>query len=214
LRNSGVIYHGVPDPGNTGVIPVTKPINFAYIGRLVVEKGLTILIGAASKLKREGRQFRLRLIGDGPERPYLERLCTESGLAGVVTFTGFAEGPRLKAVTCDVNVMVAPSICEETAGLAAIEQMVKGRAVIVADIGGLAEVVDGAGVKFAAGDVAALTEKMRDIIEDPDCVARLGVKARERALTMFGHHRMIAQHLELYDQILTARNQPVKEFGC
>jgi glycogen(starch) synthase len=214
LRNSSVVYHGVPDPGEGGATPATETINFGYIGRLVAEKGLPILISAASRLKREGCQFRLRLVGDGPERPYLEQLCAESGLDGVVTFTGFAEGPRLEAVTSDVNVTVVPSICEETAGLSAIEQMVRARPVIAADIGGLAEVVDGAGVMFAAGDAEALGDKMRDVIQHPDCVARLGAKARDRALTMFGHDRMVAQHLQLYEQILTAGNQLSKGSGC
>ncbi len=48
------------------------PPNFAYVGRLVPEKGLDVLLRAAALLKNEGHRFQVLLIGDGPERANLE----------------------------------------------------------------------------------------------------------------------------------------------
>ena len=54
-----------------------------------------------------------------------------------------------------------PSIWEETAGLAAIEQMLRGRLVIASDIGGLGEMVGDAAIKFPAGDAPTLADQMK-----------------------------------------------------
>src|SRR5207244_12278931 len=123
---------------------------FACVGRLVIEKGLPLLLKAVGRLKNEEYKFSLKIVGDRPERAQLECLASALGLCDTVVFTGTLTGNALQETLRGISALVMPSICEETAGLAAIEQMIRGRLVIVSDIGGLGEVVDGAGVKFAA----------------------------------------------------------------
>ena len=91
-----------------------------------------------------------------------------------------------------------PSVWEETAGLAAIEQMMRGRLVIVSDIGGLGEVVADAGLKFPAGDAARLANQMKKVIEGSGGVAALGKLAQDRAQSLFRADRMAADHIAVY----------------
>lgn len=208
LPRTHVIYYGVPDPFTvssdrftTGWPEGSNVPQFAYVGRLVSEKGALVLVQAAHRVREQGYDFHLKLVGDGPERGRLEAAVAASGLQQLVTFTGFLGGKQLEQALSDVAVVVMPSICEETAGLAAIEQMFRGKLVIAAEIGGLAEVVGSAGLKFPAGDAEALANCMRQVLDKPDIVSECGRRARKRALDCFGLDRMLDQHLALYTQV-------------
>jgi glycosyltransferase involved in cell wall biosynthesis len=219
LRNSLVIYYGIPDTAQQIESPTHKhtpshPLCIAYVGRLVSEKGLDALVDAAAMLKRDRLDFRLKFIGDGPEREHLEGRAAEQLLDGQVVFTGFVTGEELRRAVEDVAVMVMPSRWEETAGLSAIEQMMRGRLVICADIGGLGEVVDGAGLKFPCGDSSSLAAFLRQVVANPQVVEQFGKKARARALQLFAVDRMIREHLDLYRGMLgeLRRRGPEPEF--
>ncbi len=80
LPRSEVIYYGIPDQwavadavGQTQpVSSVHCPVTFGYVGRLVPEKGLHLLVEAAGRLQKTGCDFRIKFIGDGPERSRLQ----------------------------------------------------------------------------------------------------------------------------------------------
>ena len=110
------------------------PLCFAYVGRLVSLKGLPLILEAAKKLKIEGYNFRVKFVGDGPERRELESLAEKFGLLKYVQFTGFITGPAFQIAMKDVAAVLMPSVWEETAGLAAIEQMMRGKLVIAFSI--------------------------------------------------------------------------------
>lgn len=208
LPRSQVIYYGIPDPfccahsSSKAAAPLDSPLTFGYIGRLVSEKGLPVLLEAARHLKEKGYAFRLQFIGDGPERRRLEELTEQYGLRDCVVFTGFLTGIDLERAVSEVAAVIMPSVWEETAGLAAIEQMMRGRLVIASDIGGLGEVVNDAGLKFLPEDVDGLLACLVQVLENPELVVELGRKARQRALSLFRQERMVDEHLEVYREIL------------
>jgi glycogen synthase len=205
LGNMPVIYHGIPV--TRPELQSKGPVCFAYIGRMVAEKGLPVLISAAKRLHDEGREFRVIMIGDGPERSHLESICDAAGLRGRVTFTGWLTAERLEEATRDIGVAVIPSICEETAGLAAIEQMMRGRAVLASDIGGLREIVDDVGMRFAPGNAEQLASCMRYLIQHPALARQLGEQARLRAEARFHEGRMVGEHRAVYDLARHARER-------
>jgi len=207
LPHSLVIYHGTAlappaEHCSSAANQDDSPPCFAYVGRFVSEKGLPVLIDAAARLKREGISFRLKFIGEGPERTSLESAVRANGLQDRTVFTGMLGPEALRRETADVKAVVMPSIWEETAGMAAIEQMSRGRPVVASDIGGLGEVVNGAGLKFPPGNASALAECLRRIIEDPELSDRLGQEGSKRALGKFGLERKIDEHLRLCGSLL------------
>lgn len=207
LPRSSVVYHGIEDPlegrrPNDTVSFSDGKICFAYVGRLVSEKGIPVLLEASRLLSEEGHSFEVRLIGDGPERSNVEAIIARDRLESCVQITGFLTGAAFAEALRDVRVVVMPSIWEETAGLAAIEQMMRGRLVIASDIGGLGEVLGDTGVKCPPGDPAALARAMRDVLRQPTLIDSLGKTARERALQLFVRGRMIAEHAQLYRKVV------------
>jgi glycosyltransferase involved in cell wall biosynthesis len=199
LRRTTVVYYGIEDPlpSRSASVPSQK-LCIAYVGRLVPEKGITVLLEAAKTLQTEGHDFEIRIIGDGSERSNLEDIIQREKLEAITSITGFLTGDDLANALQDVNVVVMPSVWEETAGLAAIEQMMRGRMVIAAYIGGLAEVVGDTGLKFAPGNASSLADCLRTVIENPALIGWYGEKARSRALQFFPRSKMLTEHAQIY----------------
>ena len=98
LPRSRTVYYGVPDLRGEAISPLpasSAPVCFGFVGRLVEEKGLTVLLDAASRIRKRGFDFRLKFIGDGPERARLEALVLQNGLRSQVIFTGSLNGEAL-----------------------------------------------------------------------------------------------------------------------
>jgi glycosyltransferase involved in cell wall biosynthesis len=206
LPKSQLIYTGILSKSLDAQFPSAahpngSPIVFAYLGRLVSLKGLTLILQAAQRLQSECYNFRVKFIGDGPDSSQLKSLAEKLGVAQRVEFAGFLSGAALDAAMNEIDVVLMPSIWEETAGLSAIEQMMRGRLVIASDIGGLGEVVGDAGLRFPPGDAQALAACMKNVLDHPDVIARLGAAARQRALQLFTEQRMVSQYLELYQRV-------------
>jgi glycosyltransferase involved in cell wall biosynthesis len=209
LPKTRVIPHGVPDYSAGERFPSagnnTETPYFAYVGRLVTEKGLPVLLHACSILCGKGAAFRLKIVGDGTERGPLERLAGELGLGPRVEFVGSMPVADIPAVVRDALAVIMPSICEDVAPLVAYEQLMQGNLVIGSDIGGLGELVEGVGLKFPPGDSEALAGCMLRVLEDPNLAAELRRRAYRRAHESFTLGHMVASHLGVYQE-LTAAN--------
>ncbi len=176
-------------------------ICFSYVGRLVTEKGVATLLDAARLLKARNLRFRILIIGDGPERGRLQTLASNASLNDEVLFTGFRTGNRLQELLTEVSAVVVPSIWEDAAPLSPLEQMMQSRLIIGSDIGGLAEQIDDAGLKFEAGNAAALADQIQKVIENPHSIVDFGWRARERALRLYSLDRMVQEYRALVQQV-------------
>jgi glycosyltransferase involved in cell wall biosynthesis len=121
--------------------------------------------------------------------------------------TGYLLDQALSNALHDAAVVVIPTIMEETAGLAVMEQLDRGKPVIVSDIGGLAEVAGDAGLKFPPGNAAALAACLRRLIDDPGLVHELGTRAKNRAAAVFSLDRMIDEHYRLFEKLTSAHKR-------
>jgi glycosyltransferase involved in cell wall biosynthesis len=206
LPRTQVVYYGIADPLKSSEQDSGQKSDgdlcFAYVGRFVWEKGVVVLLRAVALLQKEDRRFQIRLIGDGEQRPELEEFIQRENLRDRVTITGYLRGQQLAQELKAVDVVVMPSLCEETAGLSAIEQMMRGRLVIASAIGGLREIVSDSGLTFPAGDAAALADRMGTVLENPAQFRELSQKARKRSLELFQIGRMIEEHADIYRSIV------------
>lgn len=202
LPNTEIVYHGVPDRKAAGDAPPAspdgKPIAFAYVGRLVLEKGVAVLLRAAGLLRKRQLLFRLLIIGDGPVRNELREMASRLDLDSCVEFLGLASAEAIPALLSSVAAIVIPSVWEDVAPLVAAEQLMLGSLIIASDIGGLGEIVNGWGLKFPAGDAEALASCMENVITDYEALRELRKRARARAMQMHTEERMLEGHARLY----------------
>lgn len=202
LPRTEVIFHGIISPRNdcddASRHNNVDSVCFAYVGRLVIEKGVPVLLRAASHVEKQGFNFRLKIVGDGPERQNLEALSERLGLGRRTEFMGALPAEAAADSIGDATAIIVPSVWEETAGLVAMEQMIRGRLVIASDVGGLGELVGNAGLKFPAGDADALALCMKSVLEKPGIAATCGKAAQIRALELFGADRMVVAHARMY----------------
>jgi glycogen(starch) synthase len=132
--------------------------DFAFIGRLVSQKGCDSLIEACSKLTKP---FTLNIIGDGPEKPYLKSLVQRYNLSHQITFLGELRSPWLAMILNQHKTLVIPSIGEEGFGIVVLEGMACGCNIISSNAGGLTEAVNNFGKLYQMGETEQLTKLMQ-----------------------------------------------------
>lgn len=199
LEHMTTIQHGVAN--NSALAPLRQGIpKIAYLGRMINSKGVYLLIEAAEQLRDEGLSFQLKMIGGGPELEGLKSRAAEK-LGGFVEFLGSVTPDRHEELLADVEAVVMPSIGREVFGLVAAENMLRGKLLIVSDIGALGEVTGTTGLVFKAGDSKDLARCLRQSIEEPGLGAKMGAAARVRALEEFTRDRMIERHVSVYKEI-------------
>ena len=154
------------------------------LGRLTTQKRIAILIEAVNRLAAEGHPVPLTIVGDGPERPALERLVTELGLRSIVRFTGQVEPERVSDALDDADVFAFPAR-QEGFGLAVAEALLQGIPVVAAkDGGGVADILPTGGAGYLIEpEPAAFARAIRELRDDPGARARAaeaGAVLRER----------------------------------
>ncbi len=173
-----------------------------YVGRLSREKGVEVLVQAAIETGA-----RVKLVGDGPLRPALERMIAESGAD--VELLGFRSGDDLAAAVQAASAVVMPSICHDNCPLAVIEAMAWGKPVIGSRVGGIPELVrDGEeGLLVQHGDTAALGAAMLRLQADPELAERMGRTGRARVEMHYDadpHYRAVAAAYRLAGEMRRA----------
>ena len=153
------------------------------IGRLVYEKGFQLALEAMPRLVREVPGTRFLVAGSGTHEAELRRQATELGLDDHGTFLGWIGDDVLHSLYRIADVCVVPSIYEPF-GLVALEAMASGCPCIVADTGGLREVVphEEAGLRFRPRDPEALGEMVERVLTDSELRAGLIAEATEHVL--------------------------------
>jgi glycosyltransferase involved in cell wall biosynthesis len=202
LNRMKVIVHGLPPTAAITVNTSTPaPPTFVFMGRLVSTKGTRVLLEAAKQLKLNGTVFHVKIIGQGPDRSALEQMAHDLGIEDCVQFRGYVPAENLEDELRNVTAVVMPSIAGEVFGLAAAENMQRGRLLIVSNIGALAEVVGDAGMKFVPSDATELASCMQTAIANPKVVEVMRADAVARIARCFQFSRMIEEHLRTYQEL-------------
>jgi glycosyltransferase involved in cell wall biosynthesis len=154
--------------------------DFVFLGRLVSDKGADLAIKAIHELNKEAtpsNRYSLTIIGEGPERQYLEQLTRSLKIEDTVNFTGSLTGDMLNSQLNDHKYLLVPSIWKEPFGNVALEGMACGCIPIVADGGGLPDAVGAAGLTFKRGDLPSLVSVIRHLTTKPKLQEQLRSKA-------------------------------------
>jgi glycosyltransferase involved in cell wall biosynthesis len=174
-----------------------------YLGRLVPEKGVDLLVEAVGDM---GDGWRLAILGGGPEQPRLETLVDRLGVGDRVTFAGWLPSLELGSFYRGLDVLVLPSRSRpnwvEQFGRVLIEAMACGVPVIGSDCGEIPHVIGDAGLVFPEGDARALRNCLVQLMATPALRADLARRGRERVLARFTQSQVAARTVAVYRELL------------
>lgn len=165
--------------------PRVRVIN---VGRLVWQKGQSVLLETAALLAGRGLDFELHLIGDGELRAELQAQATRLGLQQIVTFHGALPRAQVLAAMQQADVFAFPSVSEGF-GIVLLEAMLCGLAIVASDIMGVTEIVrDGqTGLIDHDKTPASLAAQLERLITDPALRRRLQQAGWRSACQDFDH---------------------------
>jgi glycosyltransferase involved in cell wall biosynthesis len=161
--------HTTADPGPRSA-PPSRSRDVVAVVRLSREKGYDVLLEAMRFV--DGRDLRLVVVGDGPDRDRLERSADAR-----VTFAGPLPIAEVQARLLSARALVFPSVVFETFGLTLIEAMAAGTPVVASDLGGSRWIIEDAGRLVPAGDAGAWAAALSDLASD-ELVDGWGDRAR------------------------------------
>lgn len=184
---------------------VSSPL-LAFLGRLVYEKGVHILIEAMQLVLKEYPAAHLVIAGTGPELEALLRLAAPLG--DRISFTGFLDETDKSLLLHKAELCVFPSLYEPF-GLVALEAMASGTPLIVSDTGGLSDIVDHGlnGCKVPPGDANVLASHMIQLLQNPAAASELAANALTKVNESFGWKQIAAITLTVYSKLI-AHNEP------
>ena len=163
------------------------------VTRLFRRKGVSTVVEAFREIESD---YELHIVGDGPERPALERLA--EGHPNIVLH-GWIDNadPALRELYETASIFALLSEAENFP-VCLLEAMASGLAVVTSADTGCADVVGDAGILVPAGDVGALKSALRELTAEPDLVGRLGRQARERVERHFTWKSVATDYLDLF----------------
>jgi 1,4-alpha-glucan branching enzyme len=173
-----------------------------FVGRLVYEKGVHVLVNAAPKvLDRVNAKF--IIVGNGYMKDQLSGLVKGMGLANKVIFTGFVDDDTLRRLQICANVSVVPSLFEPF-GIVALEAMAARSPVVVSDIGGLSEIVehDVSGVKVYASNPDSLAWGIIKVLTDDGYANWIRTNAYKKIQEKYDWNRIAQQTKTIYRNVL------------
>jgi glycogen(starch) synthase len=176
------------------------------VGRLVYEKGFHLALDALAPIVKRDRKLRFVVAGTGTAEQELKRQAKRLGLSGHGTFLGWVGDDMLHDLYRAADLCIVPSIYEPF-GIVALEAMACGCLCIVANTGGLREVVPGdetVGLRFPARDADALHVLLERVLEDDATRARLVAEAREYVLA-FDWSEVARRTRSVYDSLAPIR---------
>lgn len=199
------------DPAQFAPAPIRegeRPFTVGYIGRLVPEKGIDLLMRALAGWTAD---WRLQIVGQGPERAALERLAQTLGSADRVAFVGQIPSMDIPRFYHQLDALVIPSRTlpnwKEQFGRVITEAMASGVPVIGSDSGAIPDVIGEAGLIVPEGDADALRAALSRLHDDHGLRATLSQRGRARVLERFTHAQIAAQTVDFYRTLIEQPRQ-------
>jgi glycosyltransferase involved in cell wall biosynthesis len=175
-RGKVEVIHNFVNSSGDDIVVSNHSDYYCYVGRLSAEKGVELLLRAASEMPT----LKLKIIGTGP----LESIMVSSNKEKHIEFLGYRTGEELRSIISGARFLVVPSNWFENNPLTIIEALCMGVPVLGSNIGGIPELVkDGFnGLLFEPDNINEITDKIsylwnNQIKFDRDEIARHAVSA-------------------------------------
>jgi len=172
------------------------------VGRLVPRKDVPTLMKALRTVRDTVPDAHLVVVGDGPERPRLERMAGKLGLEDAIRFTTFVSEDRLRALYRQAGVFVLPARYDpagrdiEGFGIVLLEAMASGRPVIGARVGGIPSAIrESWGRLYTPENAVELAAHLKALLEEPRLANQMGMSGRQAVEGIY-NWKYIAQRME------------------
>jgi glycosyltransferase involved in cell wall biosynthesis len=190
------IYFPASRPAGRGFI-------VGYVGRLVEEKGVDLLLEALAGLQGTWRAY---ILGSGPARETLQNQTRDLGLAHRISFDAWIPSNQMPAYYRQLDALVVPSRTrpnwKEQFGRVLVEAMASGVPVAGSDSGEIPHVIGDAGLIFPEDQVDVLRAHLARLLGNADLRTDLARRGRERVLARFTQAQVAAQTYQVYRTVL------------
>ncbi|HVT71195.1 MAG TPA: glycogen synthase [Trebonia sp.] len=209
IRNGIDTAEYAPDPGTDVLdkhgIDRSRPY-VIFVGRITRQKGVPVLLRAASALDPSAQLVLCAGAADTPELgSEVASLVADlrSSRTGVFWIPGMLPKPEVIQLLTHALAFVCPSVYEPL-GIVNLEAMACSTAVVASRVGGIPEVVSGGetGLLVPPGDPASLADALHLLLRDPGRASAMGAAGRDRAVAEFSWAAVAAQTAALYESLV------------
>lgn len=186
--------------------PAPRPerlFTIGYFGRLVEEKGVAVLLDALAAL---GGDWRLIILGGGPQRAGLDAQAQSLGISDRVTFREQVASTAMPAMYHAIDVLALPSLTrpnwKEQFGRVLVEAMCSGVPVVGSDSGAIPTVIGDAGLVVPEGDAQVLADALARLRGDPALMTHYATAGRARAEQHYTQQAVARATVQVYNDIL------------
>jgi glycosyltransferase involved in cell wall biosynthesis len=192
--------------------PHRQLFTIGYVGRLVQEKGVDLLLHALALLAEEGREFQCVICGDGPQGEGLRALAWRLGLADRIRWSGALAHEGIPELMRTLDVLVLPSRAaprwKEQFGHVLIEAMATGIPVAGSSSGAIPEVIGRPDMIFREEDHRGLAGILERLMTGEGLRRQAGCYAIARVREHYTHDRIAERLTTLWTQILSEAPRP------
>lgn len=189
----------------------SKSHNLLYVGRLSKEKNLDVLIKSFKLVREVKPNYKLIIVGDGPEEQDLKKLAINEGLEKDVIFKGKIPYEKLLSSTIytDAAMFVSAST-SETQGLSIIEGMSYGLPVVGVAKRGVPELIKDNGLLCKTANAKDLASNILKIIENPSLAQKMSLSSRKRA-QKYSIETITTQFEQVYTRLIHNKTKAKKK---
>lgn len=178
-----------------------RPPTVLYVGRLRTRKAVAVLLEAFLEVRRRLPEARLVVVGDGEQRPALEKRKRQLGFGDEVQLTGGLPREAIVGFYARADVYCLPSLYEGFP-VAILEAMAAGLPVVATTVSGIPEAVlpERTGLLVEPEDVAGLAEALIRLLGDPALARAYGAAGRAFLAERFSIEAVTREYLELWQE--------------
>ncbi|MFJ7440728.1 glycosyltransferase family 4 protein [Methylorubrum thiocyanatum] len=187
-RLQRIVHNGLAEAEFAPVETAADPFDLVYVGELREAKGLPVLLRALAKVRGQGREMRLLMVGSGPDTESLAAMAENLGLRHAIAF----EPPQaIRPVLGRGRVMVVPSLAESLPYVV-LEAAAAAQPLVATNVGGIPEIFGSlSGDLVPPGDCEALSVAIMRILDEEPAIREGRARALSEALRMrFSMNRM------------------------
>ncbi|MBI4534258.1 MAG: glycosyltransferase family 4 protein [Candidatus Melainabacteria bacterium] len=179
-----------------------------YVGRMVREKGVQVLLDSAPKILAAYPNTKFLLVGTGYYTDNLKHHVSQLGLGDRVNFLGYVSDQDLLRIYKIADIVCIPSLYEPF-GIVALEGMAAKVPVVTSDAGGLTDFVElmVTGITTYAGDSSSLAWGILEVLRNPELAQRLAQDAYEKVRNIYNWKVIARRTLEVYEKVLKEAQQ-------